>query len=107
MGWIILSLVVLAAGCSTLPTTYKPSEPIPPEQFSHRIFDELLDVHVQDGVVDYPAIQSDDRFPIYLSQLNRMDPNAFATQNERLAFWINAYNAFAIKGILDRYSPMT
>jgi len=24
-----------------------------------------------------------------------------------LAFWINAYNAFAVKGILDHYSPMT
>ncbi|MDX1411553.1 MAG: DUF547 domain-containing protein, partial [Nitrospirales bacterium] len=27
--------------------------------------------------------------------------------NDRLAFWINAYNAFAIQGILDGYSPTT
>lgn len=107
MRWIILTLAVLAAGCSTVPTTFKPAELILPEQFSHKVFDELLDAHVRDGAVDYPAIQSDDRLPIYLSQLNRVDPNAFMTRNEQLAFWINAYNAFAIKGILDGYSPMT
>ncbi len=107
MRWIILSLGILAAGCSTVPTTFTPVQPIPPEQFSHKVFDELLATHVRDGAVDYPAIQSDDRLPIYLSQLDRVDPNALSTRNERLAFWINAYNAFAIKGILDGYSPMT
>ncbi|MBH0203527.1 MAG: DUF547 domain-containing protein [Nitrospira sp.] len=52
-------------------------------------------------------MQLDDRLPAYLAQLDRVDPNAFATRNERLAFWINAYNAFAIKGILDRDSPVS
>jgi hypothetical protein len=28
-------------------------------------------------------------------------------RQDQLAFWINAYNAFAVKGILDHYSPMT
>ena len=107
MRWILLSLLVLAAGCSTVPASFKPSNPISPEQFSHKIFDELLQTHVSDGVVDYPAIRTDARFAMYLSQLDRLDPNAFMTRNEQLAFWINAYNAFAIKGILDGYSPMT
>ncbi|GKS64727.1 DUF547 domain-containing protein [Nitrospira sp.] len=107
MRWIVLSLLVLAAGCSTVPTTFKPAEPILPEQFSHKVFDELLAAHVRDGAVDYPAIQSDERLRAYLSQLDQVDPNAFMTRNQQLAFWINAYNAFAIKGILDGYSPMT
>lgn len=107
MRWILLSLLVLAAGCSTVPTTFKPTEPIPPEQFSHKVFDELLGTHVRDGAVDYTTIQSDDRLLVYLSQLDRVDPNALMTRNEQLAFWINAYNAFAIKGIVDGYSPMT
>mgnify|MGYP001264470643 CR=1 FL=1 len=107
MRWIVLSLLVLAAGCSTVPTTFKPAEPILPKQFSHKVFDELLAAHVRDGAVDYPAIQSDERLRAYLSQLDQVDPKAFMTRNQQLAFWINAYNAFAIKGILDGYSPMT
>lgn len=107
MQWILFSLLILAAGCSTVPTRFHPAEPIPPEQFSHKVFNGLLGTHVRDGAVDYPAIQSDDRLPIYLSQLDRIDPNTLMTRNEQLAFWINAYNAFAIKGILDGYSPMT
>lgn len=107
MPWIILSLVILTAGCSTVPTTFQPANPIPSEQFSHKVFTEVLRAHVTDGLVDYPAIQADARFPLYLSQLDRLDPNMLGTRNDRLAFWINAYNAFAIKGILDEYSPLT
>jgi hypothetical protein len=38
--------------------------------------------------------------------LNRVDPGRLSA-GERLAFWINAYNAFAVTGILDGYSPDT
>jgi len=107
MWWVILGLVILAAGCSSVPTRFTPAEPIPANEFSHRLFDRVLEAHVSNGVVDYPAIQMDDRLPAYLAQLDRVDPNSFATRNERLVFWINAYNAFAIKGILDRYSPVS
>ena len=105
MKCVTVSLAIVFAGCSTVPTSFTPLNPIPPEKFSHKVFHEVVHGHVQDGSVDYPAIQSDDRLPMYLEQLNRVDPNALTTQNERLAFWINAYNAFAIKGILDKYSP--
>lgn len=107
MRWIILSVVFLAGGCSTVPTTFTPAEPIPAGEFSHGLLSRVLEAHVSQGVVDYPAIQLDDRLPAYLTQVDRVDPNGFATRNERLAFWINAYNAFAVKGILDHYSPMS
>jgi hypothetical protein len=107
MRWIILSLVIVTTGCSTVPATFTPAEPIPANEFSHRLLSRVLEAHVSNGVVDYPDIQVDDRLPAYLAQLDRVDPNAFVTRNERLAFWINAYNAFAIKGILDHYSPVT
>jgi hypothetical protein len=81
--------------------------PIRATEFSHKVFGEVLAAHVKDGVVDYPQIQADDRLPAYLAQIDRVDPNDFATRNERLAFWINAYNAFAIKGILEGYSPVS
>jgi hypothetical protein len=105
--WGTTSLAIVLAGCSTVPTAFTPINPISPEEFSHKVFHEVIRAHVQDGSVDYPAIQSDDRLPIYLEQLDRIDPNALTTRNERMAYWINAYNAFAIKGIIDEYSPIS
>jgi len=107
MKCVTVSLAIVLAGCSTVPTSFTPPNSIPPEEFSHKVLHDVVQAHVTDGSVDYPAIQSDDRLSIYLAQLDRVDPNALKTKNERLAFWINAYNAFAIKGILDRYSPMS
>jgi hypothetical protein len=104
---MVLVLLILLSGCSTVPKSFTPEEPISPKEFSHQLFDEVLQMHVRDGVVDYPAIEGDHRLQAYIRQLDRVDPNSLPTRQDRLAFWINAYNAFAIQGILDGYSPMT
>jgi len=104
---VVIVASILLAGCSTVPTSFYPAQPIPPNEFSHQAFDEVLQAHVKDGVVDYPGVAQDLRFSAYLDQLDRVDPNALPGRQHRLAFWINAYNAFAIKGILDGYSPLT
>lgn len=104
--WCAIGMLLVVTGCSTVPARFTPANPIAPSEFSHALFEKVLEAHVKDGVVDYPAVQTDDRLKTYLIQLDRVDPAAFPTRNERLAFWINAYNAFAIKGILDNYSPM-
>ena len=57
------------------------------------------------GVVNYPGIKADPRLAADLDYLAAADPDSLATDQERLAFWINAYNALAIKGILDGLSP--
>jgi len=106
MKFVALLILVLA-GCSTVPESFTPLQPLPPEQVSHRLFDEVLHAHVRDGLVDYPAIAKEARFGAYLRHLTRVDPNALPTRDERLAFWINAYNAFAIQGILEGLSPGT
>ena len=97
----------MVVGCSTVPRAFEPNEPISPDQFSYHSFDAALQAHVRDGGVDYPAIARDERFLRHLRQLDRIDPNQFPTRHARLAFWINTYNAFAIQGILDGYSPKT
>ena len=61
--------------------------------------------HVQDGMVNYPGLSGDKDFMTYLEDIGRFDPSRLDGQAERLAFWINAYNALAIKGILDGLSP--
>jgi hypothetical protein len=98
--------LMFVAGCSTVPANYSPARPLAPGAFSHQSFDRVLQAHVQDGVVDYPAILVDPRFVQYLEDLDRVDPNRLP-KDEQLALWVNAYNAYAIKGILDGYSPGT
>jgi len=104
---VLLAPVILLTGCSSVPKTFNPEVPIAAKDFSHRAFEEILLVHVADGVVNYPAVAVDSRFEKYLWHLDRLDPTRLPTREDRLAFWINAYNAFAIKGILDGYSPLT
>lgn len=97
----------LLVGCSSAPSTFAPGDPLPAREFTHQLLEGVLRDHVVDGRVDYPSIESDPRFPQYLAQLDRVDPNALPTRDDRLAFWINTYNALAIKGIIDHDSPET
>ena len=70
---------------------------------SHSLLTGVLRDHVVNGAVDYSAIRTDKRFAEYLASLRRVDPFSIKSQDERLAFWINAYNAFTLKLIIDRY----
>lgn len=103
--WVLLLAGWVHAGCSSVPERFSPSSQIDPTQVSHQILDDVLHASVQDGQVNYPRLQEDDRFTAYLALLDRVDPRALSPERDRLAFWINAYNAFAIKGILDGESP--
>lgn len=108
MAWLrILALILMgvACACSTVPSTFHPNPAMPARTFSHHLWDQVLRTHVADGQVNYQAVAKDKRFAEYLAALNHVDPNALPTPADRLAFWINAYNAFAVKGIIDGYSP--
>lgn len=101
-----LSLFLISA-CGTTPTSFRPSDPLPDTTFDQVLLDGVLHRHVRDGEVDYPALAQDASFAQYLLRLKRMDPDNLTTRTEQLAFWINTYNAFAIRGILDGGSPVT
>ncbi len=106
--WLGLALLLVTlTGCSITPRTFQPVDPIAPDRVSHQAWDKIVEAHVHDGQVDYPAIQASGRLDGYLRELNRIDPTKLPTKQHQLALWINAYNAFAVKGILDHYSPMT
>jgi hypothetical protein len=64
--------------------------------------------HYRLNVVDYDAIFSsgDDPDSLYrkvLSLFSGADPDSLETREEKIAFWINAYNVGAIKMIMDHY----
>ena len=71
----------------------------------HRPFDQLLSEHVNNGLVNYPAIKADPRFEAYVASLAEINADELPSREEKLAFWINAYNVLAIKGIIDGRSP--
>lgn len=62
----------------------------------HAAFDALLHAHVVEGLVDYPAFARDASFARYLAVLDTVQEKLLDPQ-ERLAFWINVYNAFTIQ----------
>lgn len=66
-----------------------------PATFDHSAFDALLRRNVTNGLVDYASIGAARPFRAYLDALARTDP-AGLPDAERLAFWINAYNAHTI-----------
>jgi hypothetical protein len=63
--------------------------------------------NVRNGFVDYDGIRADPAFGRYLSGLASARESDLGTPENRLAFLVNAYNALAIQGILDGYSPST
>ncbi len=75
--------------------------------FDHATFQNMLSVHVDaDGWVDYQAIKNDETtLDAYLQEIANADLNTLG-RDERLAFLINAYNAFTVKLIVENY-PLT
>jgi len=68
-------------------------------------FDRLLRANVKEGVVDYAGFAGNADFRAYLDALAK--PATLGTRDETLAYYINAYNALAIAGILEGLSPST
>lgn len=71
--------------------------------FDHAGLDALLKERVSEGRVDYAAIKTDSRLPAYLATLAEADTSALGGRDARLAFWINAYNAYTLKLVVDHY----
>jgi hypothetical protein len=74
--------------------------------FDAGLFDALLRAHVRDGRVDYATLKAHpDTLTTFLQRLDRVDPKGFEAwpENDRKAFWINAYNAITIAGIVRNY----
>jgi hypothetical protein len=65
----------------------------------HDPFDRLLRAHVQDGLVDYDAFAAAPEFARYLASLDAVRP-ATLSEDDRLAYWINVYNAYTIQLII-------
>lgn len=98
--FFVLPLLVLIVQCGTTMA----AADLP---FSYSDYGEVLKTYVDEqGLVNYRELKSHrmglDRFVHSLSVLN---PSVYDSweEKQKLAFWINVYNALTIKAIIDNY----
>ena len=72
---------------------------------NHSLWKTLLENHVSsDGNVNYKALKSNSsQLNTYINQLSKSTPSERSSKEEKLAYWINAYNALTIDLILRNY----
>lgn len=98
LGLFIVAILVASCGGGQAKLSPKPPD--------HDLWEVLVSRHVsKDGVVDYQGFQADSELLYqYLDTLSAHHPDpAKWTKEEQLAYWINAYNAFTIRLILEHY----
>jgi len=80
--------------------------PFPAFASDYSSWQKFLDLYLKDGLVNYSAVQTNPAlFNTVVSQLENVKKEEYDgwTQDEKKAFWINAYNIEAIKLVLDHY----
>ena len=113
--WSYLAAVPLVGlfGCTTIRPV--PLDPVPyatDEAFSHELFGRVLEEFVDDeGRVDYARLAAApadlDRYVALVAEVSPdSHPERFPTREHALAYWINAYNAAAMRTVVVNY-PIT
>jgi len=113
-GWLLLVALAGCAGEATAGTTVTvgqrlpATERVPLAEIDHTVWNELLAEYVNGaGGVDYrrwrAATEDLQRLEQYLRELSRGKIEAQESRAAQLAFWINAYNALTVRGILAEY----
>ena len=97
---ILIFIALSATSCAQKSAPISDCEPL-----SHQLWTELLQTNVDsNGWVSYKGFLDDSvRLNRYLITLSNCYPNSYWSKEQKLAYWINAYNAFTIKLIVDHY----
>lgn len=105
----ILALTALTvAACfhtaGAAPIVEKPA----PGAFPHALLSQVLGKYVnEEGKVDYKSLAGDratlDAYLGFVAATSpKQDPSLFPTRQDQEAYWLNAYNGLAIRGVIDR-----
>jgi len=98
-GRLIAADVIVGANVAAAKQT-------PLDQIDHTVWDELLKKYADaNGMVNYKAWKANSSDAQALDQYleNLSHSNGQGTKEQKLSFWINAYNAVTVKGILREY----
>lgn len=98
---LMTGLLFFLAGCKAAAPDFRTQKP----PVDHMIWNMLLERHVgHDGMVDYQGFLGDSaQLNAYLHLLSSTHPRQGWAKGEKMAYWINAYNAFTVKLILNHY----
>ncbi|MCC7111488.1 MAG: DUF547 domain-containing protein [Deltaproteobacteria bacterium] len=105
---IVLGLAALAAPALAAPADQATGgAPCAPFDHEHAAWEATLARYVRDGVVDYSGLKHSGTAALdgYLRSLESVCRDQYVawTREQQLAFFINAYNAYTIKLILEHY----
>jgi len=75
------------------------------DKVDHSAWDQILILNVSDeGMVDYDGVTNDVAvFYKYFRYLCTISPQESWSNEEKLAYWLNVYNATAMKMVIDEY----
>ena len=119
--WAVLLILVAVVGATGLLTIKAlglrsvsvDAEPLalPPNGFEYTWWNGALGRWARDGGVDYDAVRAEEkdlrRFVATLGAVGpKSTPERFATEPERLAYYLNAYNALVLFAVIDNW-PLT
>jgi hypothetical protein len=105
----MLLLGFFVFGCTTIQPVIKDKPLVDPNIFSNARFDRVLQQYVNErGLVDYSALREDledleGYYYLITAYSPDSHPDLFPSENHKLAYWINAYNAAAIKTVMTYY----
>jgi len=84
-----------------------PAGAVDQKVFSYKAYNNALKSHVDEGgMVNYKALKAEpQQLEAFLYALGVLDPHVYEEwkSEQKIAFWINAYNACTLKAIVDHY----
>ena len=110
--FLLIGAIVVLAGCAspsplaqdgnqTTQALVASSDPL-----SYEGYETVLRTYVNaDGLVDYPALQVNPQgLKDFVAQLRSVSPDTYAawSENEKIAFLINVYNAITLESIINQ-----
>jgi hypothetical protein len=117
--WACIILLMSVVGCNTAEKTDSEASKADEDKtekkdewqyatspVSHRKWDELVKAYVSEqGMINYKGMKQDEaKLDEYLTLLSSTPVKKGEwTEDQQLAYWINAYNAYTVKLILNHY----
>ena len=103
-----IASIVLAGSTVTVGRATPTKQQVSFDRIDHSAWDALLKKYVDaQGQVAYQAWKNSagdsQVLDAYINSLSRANTQTQASREAKLAFWINAYNAVTVKGILREY----
>lgn len=74
-----------------------------PTRYNFPIYDKLLQAHVREDLVDYKELSKSPDLQKAVDELAAISCDQILNDQDRLCYWINAYNLLVLKAVCDKY----